>query len=183
MPGDFRQRRTERRGAFEQVTATYEARLLRYAARLTGNPTAAEDVVQNTLIKLIQRWREALEPSPQLGAWLYRVVHNEAVDHVRREVRRQATHARQALEQEPYASEPEADASKPDRAMAAGRALQHLSPRERELVVLKVYEQKSYKEISAITGLTVGNVGYILHHAMRKLAACLDTGTAHDESE
>ncbi len=183
MPGDSRQRKTDRRGAFESVAAAYEARLLRYAARLTGNPTAAQDVVQNALIKLIQRWREALEPSPQLGAWLYRVVHNEAVDHVRREVRRQAAHARQALEQEPFASEPEADAAGPDRGVAAAEALQSLSARERELVVLKVYEQKSYKEISAITGLTVGNVGYILHHAMRKLAARLGTGTGHDESE
>ena len=35
---------------------------------------------------------------------------------------------------------------------------------------LKVYEEKSYKEIGEITGLSTGNVGYILHHAMKKLA-------------
>lgn len=45
-----------------------------------------------------------------------------------------------------------------------------LNHREQQLVILKVYEEKSYREISGITGLTVGNVGYILHHAMKKLA-------------
>jgi DNA-directed RNA polymerase specialized sigma24 family protein len=38
------------------------------------------------------------------------------------------------------------------------------------MVILKVYEEKSYKEISEITGLSVSNVGYILHFAMKKLA-------------
>ena len=38
---------------------------------------------------------------------------------------------------------------------------------------LKVYEEKSYREIADETGLTVGNVGFILHSAMKKLAAKL----------
>ena len=48
-----------------------------------------------------------------------------------------------------------------------------MSERERQLVILKVYEEKSYNEISEITGLTSSNVGYILHHAMKTLAAIL----------
>ena len=52
----------------------------------------------------------------------------------------------------------------------AAVALQTLSLREQQLVILKVYEEKSYREISDITGLTVSNVGYVLHHAMKKLA-------------
>ena len=55
----------------------------------------------------------------------------------------------------------------------AAEALSRLSVRERQLVVLKVYEEKSYKEIAEITGLTVGNVGFILHTAIKKLAAML----------
>ena len=40
-------------------------------------------------------------------------------------------------------------------------------------MVLKVYEEHSYRKISQITGLSEGNVGYILHHAMKKLSAAL----------
>ena len=66
----------------------------------------------------------------------------------------------------------------------AAQALQTLSLREQQLVVLKIYEDKSYAEISEISGLTVGNVGYILHYAMKKLAAELRKHGTHDtESE
>lgn len=160
-------------GVFARVVAEYESRLLRYVARLTGNASSAEDIVQETLVKLARRWRGALEPSPQLQGWLYRVAHNEAMDHERRESRLRALHARQAEEQgEQFAADPAPGDSggHEDLGDAAADALRGLSDRERELVTLKVYERKSYKEIAEITGLSVGNVGYILHHAMRKLA-------------
>jgi len=51
--------------------------------------------------------------------------------------------------------------------------LRTLSAREQQLVILKVYEEKTYKEISEITGLSAGNVGYILHHAMKKMSQVL----------
>ncbi|HOK77925.1 MAG TPA: sigma-70 family RNA polymerase sigma factor, partial [Verrucomicrobiota bacterium] len=45
--------------------------------------------------------------------------------------------------------------------------------RSRELIMLKFYDGLSYKEISARTGLSVGHVGYLLHHALKKLTADL----------
>ena len=50
----------------------------------------------------------------------------------------------------------------------------------RALIVLKVYEERSYKEIAEIAGLSVGNVGFILHTAMKKLAAVLERGGDDD---
>jgi RNA polymerase sigma factor (sigma-70 family) len=160
-----------RRAQFETVVAEYEAALLRYASRIVLDSDAAQDVVQNTFISMLHNWRGEGSPGHDLSSWLYRVAHNCAVDHLRRESRRRRLHLRHAEEQP--------DAVPPDRghafqvsdeAAAAGRALHGLSLREQQLVILKVYEEKSYKEISAITGLTVTNVGYILHHAMRKMA-------------
>jgi RNA polymerase sigma-70 factor (ECF subfamily) len=55
-------------------------------------------------------------------------------------------------------------------AEAAAIALETLSDRERQIVVLKVYEDMSYKEIAEITELSTGNVGFVLHRAMEKLA-------------
>jgi RNA polymerase sigma-70 factor (ECF subfamily) len=49
--------------------------------------------------------------------------------------------------------------------------LESLDERSRELIRLKFTEGLSYKEISARTGLTVGHVGYLLHHALRAVAA------------
>lgn len=156
--------------AYRKVIDAFEGVLLRYAASLTKNSAAAQDVVQNAFIKLVRTWEGPVEIGKDIGAWLYRVVHNEAVDYIRKEERLAKLHKEhggECISRESRMEEPGDDA------IAAARALDELPPRERELVILKVYEEKSYKEIAEITGLTVSNVGYILHGAMHKLAARL----------
>jgi RNA polymerase sigma-70 factor (ECF subfamily) len=169
----------ERLAAFESVVSAYEGPLLRYAARVLRDPAAAEDVVQETFLRLFKRWADPLAPSPPLGSWLYRVAHNCAVDHLRREARRSLLHLRHARRDEQTVP--------PDRgrdfrvgedAARAAEALKTLGLRERQIVILKVHEEKSYREISEITGLTTGNIGFILHHAMKKLAAELKKAKA-----
>lgn len=163
--------------AFQKLVDTYESALLRYVAKLTGNPSCAEDVVQNTFIKFIRKWEKGLEVSSEVASWLYRVAHNEAVDHVRSEARIRKLHAEHGGE---CLSRPESGAAPEvtERAESAAQALARLPERERQLVILKVYEEKSYKEIAEITGLSVSNVGFILHTAMKKLAVMLRAGEA-----
>jgi len=170
--------------ALERVMSAYETRLLHYAARIAGDPTAAEDIVQDTFIRLVAKWRGPLEPGPSLSSWLYRVAHNCAVDHVRRESRASVFHREHSEDQMSTAGpeSPEADAPSAD-ALRAANALRTLSDRERQLVVLKVMEDKSYREIAEITGLSMGNVGYILHHAMKKLTAAVGRAGAENEHE
>jgi RNA polymerase sigma-70 factor (ECF subfamily) len=170
--------RAQRLVAFEAVVRHYESALLRYAARILNDPDGAQDVVQDSFIRLLHRWKGEMVPDGQMTNWLYRVVHNCAVDHVRKIARRSLLHRRAAAEQDQVA-DPDRGAGfrVSDRAARAAAALQTLDLRERQLVILKVYEEKSYKEISAITGLSTGNVGYILHHAMRKLARELEGDT------
>ena len=50
-------------------------------------------------------------------------------------------------------------------------SLEILDERSRELIRLKFNDELSYKEISGRTGLTVGHVGYLLHHALKAMAA------------
>ncbi len=165
--------------AFEAVVCEYEAALLRYAYRVVRNEATAQDIVQDTFIRLFTRWKDELTPSPRLSSWLYRVAHNRAIDRMRKETRKRVLHHQHAEERDGF--------SLPDRgkhfriseaAEKAADALHALNPREQQLVILKVYEEKSYKEIGAITGLKTGNVGYILHHAMKKLAAELKKADA-----
>lgn len=163
-----------RDAAFEAVVGHYETPLLRYAARVVNNRDAAQDVVQCTFIRLHKSWRDAFAPSPQISSWLYRVAHNCAVDHIRKESRRRDLHERDAADRTarsgtPGGPRPRAE----DSAELARFALLTLDEREQQLVVLKVHEEKSYREISEITGLTEGNIGYILHHAMKKMAGAV----------
>jgi len=51
--------------------------------------------------------------------------------------------------------------------------LEHLSPNQQEVVRLKFQDELSYKQISSVTGLTVSNVGFLLHTALRRLRSGL----------
>jgi len=167
-------------GVFEAVVEKYEAALLRYAARLVSDADAAQDIVQNTFIKLSLHWKtKADSPPAELSAWLYRVAHNNAVDYVRREARRHIFIARHAEEDSCQMEEHGSVAS--DKAEQVMALLQTLTLRERQVVTLKVYEEKSYRDIAQITGISEGNVGYILHHALQKLASVMEKRGPIDE--
>ncbi len=161
----------QRKAAFEALMLEYQAPLLRYASRLLCNSHVAQDIVQNAFIKLFKKWTDELVPSPKLSSWLYRVTHNCAVDYLRKETRHKNLHSLFAEEIDPTVKPNRGEAFRiSEEAAQAVNALHTLSTREQQLVILKIYEGKSYKEISEITELSVSNVGYILHHAMKKMA-------------
>ena len=167
--------REDRLEAFETVVRHYESALLRYAARVLNDPDGAQDVVQDSFIRLLHRWKGEMTPGGQMTNWLYRVVHNCAVDHVRKHARRSLLHRRVSAEREHSVAPDRGEGFRiSEQAARAAAALQTLDLRERQLVILKIYEERTYREISAITGISTGNVGYILHHAMKKLARELE---------
>ena len=155
----------------ESIVTEYETALLRYATRLVNSHTTAQDVVQNVFIKLFTRWDQDLIASPKLKGWLYRVTHNEAIDHVRRESRLQLLHAKHAEERENDAPpDPHRPMDEGERRAMVLAELRKLHPREQQVVLLRLEQGLSYKEIAEITGRTEGNVGNILHHAVKKLS-------------
>jgi RNA polymerase sigma-70 factor (ECF subfamily) len=152
------------------VVGRYEAPLLRHVGAVLDDPSAAQDVVQESFLRLLANGRRI----ENLSAWLHRVAHNLAIDHLRRESRLRKLHRAAAPPGEPTtdAADQELDCRE-SRALVQD-ALAGLTPNQRAVVFLKVKEGRSYKEIAQATGLTPSNVGYLLHHALKKLAAALD---------
>lgn len=167
----MKKKKKEKEQAFEIIVSNYEAQLIRYVSRMVYNFDMAEDVVQETFIKLFKKWKEKFVPSPQISSWLYRVAHNEAIDMVRKENRR-INHQKNKAEYDKIDLEifHQGDNHIPEKAIEAAKILNSLTSEEKQLVILKVYEKKSYKEISEITNLTTGNIGFKLHHIMKKMA-------------
>jgi RNA polymerase sigma factor (sigma-70 family) len=155
----------------EAIIMEYETALLRYATRMTGNPFAAQDVVQTAFIRLCSHWKGDWQPSSRLKNWLYRVTHNEAVNYIRRESRRRDLHERAALEDQ---SKPDQDPVQEQRDRVLEQ-LDRLKPHEKQVILLRLQEGCSYAEIAEITGRTQGNVGNILHHAVARLAGLVKT--------
>ena len=170
-PADSKEASASRMQMMEAVMAEHETALLRYAARIVNNPVTAQDVVQNVFIKLFKAWKEGTKPSKQLKGWLYRVTHNEAVDFVRRESRLTVLHKKESEEKTTQCEDGiHCPASAEDKIQQVLSLLSRLHPREQQVVVLRLQEGLSYREISDVTGRTEGRVGSILHQAVKKLS-------------
>jgi len=157
-----------------EIVAEHETALLRYATRLVKDGAAAQDVVQDAFIKLFQRWSGGEADPGHLKSWMYRVVHNGAVDYVRRESQLRLLHERTGNEAPDPLREGTADPMtfEERKRMVLG-LLDRLHPRARQVVLLRLEQGLSYEEIARATGRGSGNVGNILHHAVRKLTEAL----------
>jgi RNA polymerase sigma-70 factor (ECF subfamily) len=160
----------------EQAFAALESPLLTYARRLLGDFGLAEDVVQEAFMKLHSQFSKVAAPQP----WLYRTVHNLAVDHQRR-AKKIVLADHSAEEAAVLFGETSDSPPMPDEQIARWEGiglvrlvLETLDERSRELIRLRFNEDLSYKEISERTGLKVGHVGYLLHHALKAMAAELE---------
>jgi RNA polymerase sigma factor (sigma-70 family) len=162
-----------RRGNMVAIVNEYQGALLRYATRLVRDGDAAQDVVQNVFVKLFTKGGDRERSAGQLKSWLYRVTHNEAVSYIRKESRRRDLHDRQADDpaiSPARVSMPAVGSAKAEQRHAVLAMVDTLSPVERQVLLLRLEEGLSYKEIAAITERTVGNVGKVLHHAVKKLS-------------
>lgn len=157
----------EQKPTLRQVFDAEESVLLRYAHGLLGQRETAEDIVQDAFLKLHAHWEEVTHPR----AWLFRCTRNLALSHLR-------DHKRET----PMDPDREWESPTPDPAQALGKLeaigtlqllVAELHEDDRALLSLKYHDGLKYDQISQRTGLSVGNVGYKLHHALRNLADSL----------
>ena len=159
----------------EELFAALESPLLSYALRLSGGREIAEDLVQEAFMKLHTQFAEVREPR----RWLYRTVHNLALNH-RRDNAKMVSHEPHPSHEshESHATDVTDETPLPDEQLAriegiglVRLSLAALDERSRELIRLKFNEDLSYAEISVRTGLKMGHVGYLLHHALKTIAS------------
>jgi RNA polymerase sigma-70 factor (ECF subfamily) len=155
----------------------YQDSLLRFIGKFLGDGERAQDVVQETFLQVARHPRKLIEID-SCHNWLLTVARNIGITHLRRDTRARRLAERagglRAAEAEETSAARTAALEREETRRRVREEIDKLSPRHRELVLLKVVEQKSYKEIASITGLTVTNVGYLLHNAMKELTRRLE---------
>lgn len=157
----------EEKSSLRQVFETEESPLLRYAHGLVGQRETAEDLVQEAFLKLHAHWDEVIHPR----AWLFRCVRNLALSYIR-------DHKREI----PMEPNREWESSNPGPEQTLGKLeaigtlqllVAELDEDDRKLIALKYIDGLKYDQISQRTGLSIGNVGYKLHHTLKNLADSL----------
>ena len=157
--------------SIESLYAAHESALLVYAQSLVKQNEAAQDIVQEAFMRLHVDFDNVRQPQ----AWLYRTVHNLALNHIRagRKIVPLAPEEFEQPELRDAQPLPDEYLEKMEAIGQARLSLSVLDARSRELIRLKFEEGLSYKEISDRTSLSMSNVGYLLHHALKDLAVAL----------
>ena len=134
---------------------------------LDGDVERARDVVQDALLKLCRD--PSLAFQDHVGPWLFTVCRNRALDIRKKESRMHPLNDVQA-DSRPSRETNQADAM--ENREAAGRIqkmLCDLPDNQQEVIRLKVEHDLSYREIGKVMGISVSNVGYLIHQGMKTL--------------
>lgn len=155
-------------GAFTALVERFQAPLLRHARGILGMRSSPEDVVQEVFLRLAQAPPDLTGGHGQLVAWLHTVTRNLCMDQTRSEVRRRRREHEAAARETTSGGLAAVDAL--DTRAAVEARLQGLPLAQREVLVLRLLEDKSYAEIAAITGKKVGTIGWLLSVGLKALS-------------
>lgn len=144
-----------------------QAALLRYAGRLLRDDILSQDAVQVTFLKYIKSSTNKIK-NPR--AWLFKILRNHCFNILRTqkkqaEIMLDETHIHTIKNSD----SPDKKMIKDETSKIVRKSINALKPRHKDVVVLKLDHDKTYKEIAKILDITVGNVGFILHSAMNEL--------------
>jgi RNA polymerase sigma-70 factor (ECF subfamily) len=153
--------------AFEPLVTPHRGPLLTLASRLTGNREEALDVVQEALLRAYRSLR-SFDPARSFRNWLFQIAANEARDRGRRKGRERAAF-RDVVDRAAAPADPEAGHDRWETRSGLMASLTALSPREREVFVLRDIEELDIRETSRVLGCSELSVRVNLSSARKKL--------------
>lgn len=152
-----------RADGFEELVRRYQRPITSYIFRMVGNYESALDVTQEVFIKVYNSLTK-YSPEYKFSTWLYRIAHNAAVDHLRRNsVNFQSLETENSegtfeLQIESRGATPEQEHERSEWRSEIESVVSCLPPAYRDLILLRHARDLSYDEIAAVTGLPLGTV-------------------------
>lgn len=150
-------------GGFEELVRRYQRPISAYVYRMVGDYDCALDLTQEIFIKIyasLARYR----PEFKFSTWIYKIAHNAAIDHLRRNAGRERSITNgsesepQQLVIESKGLSPEQQSEREERRIEIESVVRLLPTAYRELIVLRHSQDLTYEEIVEVTGLPLGTV-------------------------
>ena len=145
-------------------------KLFRLALRITLNSADAEDIVQETLIKVWKK-RESWDEIESIEAFCYSICRNLALDRTRRadKFNESLDETQNTAVDTSYSANPEERVQQGDRRRLVKELIDHLPEKQRSVIQLRDFEGKSYKEIADIMQMTDEQVKVTLFRARQTI--------------
>ncbi len=158
--------------SFNQLVLKYQERLYWHIRKIVVNHEDADDVLQNTMIKV---WRSipGFRAESSLFTWLYRIATNESLTFLKQKKRRSLApwvdveqKMSEMLESDPWFDGDEIR-------LKLQQAILKLPEKQRIVFNMKYFDELKYEEMSRILGTSVGALKASYHHAVKKIEAML----------
>ena len=155
---------------FSLLVKTYQERLYWHARGMVGLHEDADEVLQNTFIK-VYKGIAKFQGNSKLYTWLYRIATNEALTFLEKRKRQQTATLddtenglANTIKADSYVDSENLDA-------LLRLAIQALPEKQRQVFLLRYYDEMPYEQISDITDTSVGGLKASYHHAAKKIEA------------
>lgn len=155
--------------AFNEIISMYQERLYWHIRNMVMNHEDADDVLQNTYVKI---WKnlENFQGRSKLFSWMYRIATNETLSFLEKRKRKQAA----SLDHlEVYSNQLVADEFFDGDALAAmlRSAVEDLPTKQKQVFIMKYFDDLKYSEMAEILSMSVGGLKASYHHAVKKIEA------------
>lgn len=154
--------------AFNQLVQKYQERLYWHIRKIVVNHDDADDVLQNTMIKV---WRSLKDFRSDSGlyTWLYRIATNESLTFLKQKKKKSfapwvdvENKLSESLESDPWFSGDEIQ-------LKLQKAILKLPEKQRIVFNMKYFDDMKYEEMAKILGTSVGALKASYHHAIKKI--------------
>ena len=156
--------------AFNLIVKKYQKKIYWHARQMLGNHLDADEVTQEVLI-VIYKKLGSFNFNSSLFTWIYRIINTRSLNQIRRrkiknfffldddENKFELADTKDIVE----------DLVNREKLNMVNKVLEKLPPKQRQIFIMRNYEELSYEEISKITGKTVGGLKANYFHALRKV--------------
>lgn len=145
----------------------YNKRLFNFLARMTMDRDLAEDLTQNTFLRMI-RYRSSYKSGRKFQSWIYQVARNVFSDHYQVSKKKKADHMDIEKVGEWVADEGEGHTID-EQEKLLHKSMQMLNDEQRELLILTRFQHMKYEEVAEMMETSVANIKVRVHRAISKL--------------
>jgi RNA polymerase sigma-70 factor, ECF subfamily len=158
--------------AFAELLNRYRRPLFSYLLRLCQDQSAAEDLFQETTIK-VWKGMDAFDPRYKFGSWLFSIAYRTSIDALRQKKRRSIFRQLEALPEISHNHDPLEELTALETKALFKKAVGSLSEKQRQVFLMRQHGELSFKEISEVMNEPLNTVLSHMHYAVTKIKTLL----------
>lgn len=155
--------------AFSILYETYFPKIYGYVLKRVGNREEAEDIVSQTFLKMVEKLKSFKSgQGSSFKSWIYTIATNSMLDYFRKLKKHKTEPVEQHLEIASKEFNPQERSIQTEEQKKVFHTISLLPKKYQNLLTLKYYSDLEHEEIAETLGVTINNLGVLLHRALKK---------------